>query len=680
MKHTVRFLLVFIAPLFLTGILNAQSKEALLEKAYKISRFVQLEEDQLVLDATDPATSVYVPLLKEVTGAPETASVADMLDSLNGNPFLGRSQNGSLIWITLDAQDAVLGTFTSREGAAPVHNNASAFNVNTVADGIAKFLITRVKEELSATFFKQFKADIQKDTLLSTIFPATTDVLLQIDDEIYQFNQYLETLRQNFEKDMKTLPVNFRSYIMAGDRIKSPKYQILLEDALLFTQDLINNVPADSIIRYFAYNASVQQKDRVDELPAADRDQLINLGAGLKTLNLFAESLYSTDPDQDGWLSPAEVSKYLNDKHTRTLYLALLWQRSNDITFSDGKTLQQFIGQIAVADDKATRLFRLVKSFAQNCRDTEDAIADYPKNSAQSAYEPFYRYISAVLNLAEIGLEINCQIAEIKHQPVDTQFIQGIKYLNELNYDIRMKRYSAAVGDLLYVIKYLLPEVANNADQYGKILKYSQFIATVAEAENSQQVADAIDAVALPPGSSKIKKQNHFSAAINAYTGGAFGGEKLEGSGESAFVALSAPVGVTCSWQLSKTKRSPGSFSLFVPVIDVGSLVSFRLKDPTASDLPTLEWSNILAPGLYGVYGFPKNIPLSLGVGLQRGPNIRKITTTGLEPRTASAWRYGVFLAVDIPVFNLYFQPGKKPGKKHGHKPGAHSGKDKPHK
>ena len=662
MKCSVKSLLAVIAPLLFSGLLHAQSKEALLEKAYKIARFIErdTEENQLSLMATDPSTSVYIPLLKEITGTPETATVADLLDSLNGNPFLGRSQNGSLIWITLDAQDAVLGMFNSREGASRVHTNTSPLNVNTVADGIAKFLITRVKEELSATFFKQFKEDIKTDVLLSTLFPATSDVLLQIDSDIYQFNQYLESLRQNFEKDMKTLPVNFRSYIMAGNKIKSPKYQILLEDALLFTQDLINNVPADSIIRYFASNASIQQKDRVNALDSVDRDQLINLGAGLKTLDLFSESLYSTDPNKAGWLSPADVSKYLDDKHTRTIYLALLWQRSSDIVFSNGSTLQQFIGAMAKAEAKGTKMLNLVKSFAQNCRDAETAIADYPKDPEDSAYEPFYRYITAVLSLAEIGIEINCQIAEIKHQTIDTQFVQGIKHLNELNYDIRQKRYSAAVGDLLYVIKYLLPEVANNPDRYAKIMKYSQFVATVSEAENSQQVADAIDAVALPPGSSKVKKQNYFSAAINAYTGGAFGGERLEGRGENAFVAMSAPVGVSCSWRLSKTKKSPGSFSLFVPVIDVGALVSFRLKDPESSDLPTLEWSNLLSPGLYAVYGFPKNIPISLGFGAQRGPNIRKITSGTLPPKSASAWRYGVFLAVDIPVFNLYVQPGKK--------------------
>lgn len=661
MKYSVRCLLLIISPLVLTGFLQAQSKEALLEKAYKIAKFAELEEGQISLNATDPATSVYIPLLKEVTGTPDTAKISDLLDSLSGNPFIGRSQDGKPVWITLDAQEnVVLGTITNRAAASAVHNNTSAFNVNTVADGIARFLITRVKEELSATFFKQFKEDIKNDTLLSAIFPATTGILLQIDTDIYEFNQYLETLRQNFEKDMKTLPVNFRSYIMDGDKIKSPKYQILLEDALLFTQDLINNVPADSIIRYFASEASVQQKDRVNALPPAERDQLVNLAAGLKTLDLFSESLYSTDPDKDGWLSPADVSKYLDDKNTRMIFLALLWQRSGDIVFSDDKTLQEFLGEIAVADEKAARLFRLVKTCAQNCRDAEDAVSDFKNAPEKSLYEPFYRYITAILSLTELGIDINCDIAAIKRQSIDTQFIQGVKYLNELNYDIKQKRYSAAVSDLLYVIKYLLPEVANNPDQYARIMKYTQFVATVAEAENSEQVAAAIDAVALPAGSSKVKKQNYFSAAINAYTGGAFGAEKLEGRGESNFVALSAPVGVTCSWRLNKNKKSPGSFSLFVPVIDVGALVAFRLKDPNTSDLPALEWSNILSPGLYGVYGFPKNIPVSLGIGVQRGPNVRKINIDGLPPKTASAWRYGVFLAIDIPVFNLYVQPGKK--------------------
>jgi hypothetical protein len=49
-----------------------------------------------------------------------------------------------------------------------------------------------------------------------------------------------------------------------------------------------------------------------------------------------------------------------------------------------------------------------------------------------------------------------------------------------------------------------------------------------------------------------------------------------------------------------------------------------------------------------------------LGIGAQRGPNLRKVDIGATPGKTASAWRYGMFLSVDIPVFNVYIQGKKK--------------------
>jgi hypothetical protein len=658
---TNKYLILLLVLSLFSGFLQAQSQEGLLEKAHVIAQFMGVKEKHLFLKTDEVSTSTYIPLLKAAIGSDSTATLADLLDSLGDNPFIGRGQSAAKVWILADPQTS-LGAFTTRTGVQ--HKSAPNFSVTTVADGIAKFLVTRVKEELSIAFFKQFQEDLKQDTFLSTVFPATTSTLALVGSDVYQFNLYLASLRESFDKDVKTLPVNFRAYIMDTHLIKSPKYQILLEDALLLSQDLIDGQAPDEVINYFATQASIQQSSRIELLPKAEQGQMVDLAAGLKVLNLLSQSLYTSESGKNGWLDPATVSQYLSEPNTRIVYLALLWQHSSNITFSDTTTVQSYLTKMAIIEKKGTQLVSLLKTFSQNCDDAEKAIADYQKDGASMNYEPYYRFIEAVLTLLETGVQFKTTIAEIAGDSTDQRFLSGIRHLNELNFDVRQKNYAASVNDLVYVLQSLLPEMSSARRE--KVFKYGHFIAAVASAENSDQVAAAIDAVAIPPGSSKVKKQNYFSSAIQAYTGVAAGGENLSGVGESTFAALSAPVGISCSWKfrdLAPTKkgkkRTPGSFSLFAPVIDVGALVSYRFNDPNSNDLPELKWSNLLSPGLYAVFGCRNNLPISLGLGAQRGPNLRKVTSGTLD-QTASAWRYGMFLSVDIPVFNLAVQPRKK--------------------
>ena len=125
----------------------------------------------------------------------------------------------------------------------------------------------------------------------------------------------------------------------------------------------------------------------------------------------------------------------------------------------------------------------------------------------------------------------------------------------------------------------------------------------------------------------------------------------------NAFLSVAAPVGFGFNTGFGKG----GSLGLFTSIIDVGAIAAFRFGDNDAADLPALSIKNILAPGAYLVYGFPCDLPLSLGFGAQLGPNLREINTTPdpsmpdvIEPVFKNGWKYGFFLAVDIPLFNLY--------------------------
>ncbi len=53
------------------------------------------------------------------------------------------------------------------------------------------------------------------------------------------------------------------------------------------------------------------------------------------------------------------------------------------------------------------------------------------------------------------------------------------------------------------------------------------------------------------------------------------------------------------------------------------------------------------------VYGVPK-YPLSIGIGAQMGPHLRTVRDNGGAVMQTNGWRLGAFIAVDIPIVNLF--------------------------
>lgn len=194
-----------------------------------------------------------------------------------------------------------------------------------------------------------------------------------------------------------------------------------------------------------------------------------------------------------------------------------------------------------------------------------------------------------------------------------------------------------------------------------KFIKYASFMAAVTESDSPEDVKAALNAAALPAGSASIKRQTPFNISINAYLGLHAGNEYLEegtfGSkpGWGKIRGVSAPIGIAFSKGLGRI----GSMSLFASLIDVGAVASFRIKDDSTEQLPAIELENIFAPGLHLVYGFPKT-PISIGYGWQRGPQLRTVNVEDqnnpgqFNNELLNGYRWAFFVAVDIPLFNLY--------------------------
>jgi len=197
----------------------------------------------------------------------------------------------------------------------------------------------------------------------------------------------------------------------------------------------------------------------------------------------------------------------------------------------------------------------------------------------------------------------------------------------------------------------------NYKDFRTKLFRYGHFIADIASADSVQNLSSAITTIALPRGSSQNKRLNSFSLELNAYFGGTVAHEVVlnedrfdESFGVQSY-GLFVPFGITLSKQLFGWKKS--SFSLFLPIIDLGALTAYR-SDTDVNEidaLPEVSFANILAPGAHLMYNFART-PFFIGAGAQYGPNVRELQI-GEEVTKVQTLRFMVSLGIDVPLITL---------------------------
>ena len=151
-------------------------------------------------------------------------------------------------------------------------------DVTTFADGLARFLVKRTKEELNVAFFQHFKELINSDKYKDAqiLFPMTRETFNTIDKEIYQFENYITTLREAFEKDLSLLLENLPTVIEEGNwssyfsrkENTNLKYSLLL--TLFISRELLDgahpgkvleNLPEEYIYEFVKSDDSTQNRN-----------------------------------------------------------------------------------------------------------------------------------------------------------------------------------------------------------------------------------------------------------------------------------------------------------------------------------------------------------------------------------------------------------------------------------
>lgn len=213
-------------------------------------------------------------------------------------------------------------------------------------------------------------------------------------------------------------------------------------------------------------------------------------------------------------------------------------------------------------------------------------------------------------------------------------------------FDIRQNNFHQAIINILNVIKYKDTDLIKNKAELNKLVKYLNFISTIASAEKPEEITNILKNTTMPVGSYRIKRNTGSYAIINGYTGGKISFEKNldQTKNSNTSYGLSAPIGLS----FGIIKNLGG----FVSLIDVGQYLSVS-SDNNLETFPEVTLSNVFAPGAFLEFHIPK-IFLTVGGGYALGPweRIDKVTS---ESQRYQGYQFN--LKIDLPLYQIYSKP-----------------------
>jgi len=432
-----------------------------------------------------------------------------------------------------------------------------------------------------------------------------------------------------------------------------------------------------------------------------------NITSAIELSNLISQSLVSRD-DKQIWISTSELNSLLNSKTALKIYFGLLLSKELS---AENKTVINFyksdsttitFGEILIkAHEEYTKyepqLSSLIKNTYAAYNSTNNAVKKMIAASEKSvetdpqALYDYYRTLTSSLK----PVTHNQLLIALVGKDIGASYDKVEKFLNpsvDMAYHISTKKYSAAIYDASILLSVLNDYKIAATDKKGNIekdtegkpikvnydgfkpitksfLKYGTLISTVANAQSSDEVKNAIEASVLPVGSSSIKRNSAWSISLNGYVGGYW--SYRSNQNQIPILGLSAPIGVNFSkgglnkwFKGFSSSGNWGGLSANIQIIDLGALVNYYLLKGDTASIPndfTVRLSNIFAPGFNLCYNFPKT-PLSIAWGGQYIPTLYKYEqingTNQLTPTNAFRMQFSVL--VDIPMYNLKVWDFKK--------------------
>jgi hypothetical protein len=282
---------------------------------------------------------------------------------------------------------------------------------------------------------------------------------------------------------------------------------------------------------------------------------------------------------------------------------------------------------------------------ASNLIAAEHAVRDL---SGRTSYED--RLASGrKLIVTSIDLLGNGFVAANRAPPRWTEELTGV-YENLVDH-IQGGDYAGAV----LAISGQLAQLSSNGMTFSlprNVSRVVAFAADVATAQNTQAVSAALASL-VSGGGGYLRKRSpdvHEYVSVNTYLGALLGGEVAE-SQTRFFGGPYLPLGV----EIGLHHRMHGIRAVLLQFLDLGALASWRLRSggDSINSAPEVGISRVFSPGLFVIFPLSTS-PFSVGIGAEYAPSLRTLQSTmsaGAASQPVSAWRFGAFFGVDVPIF-----------------------------
>lgn len=518
----------------------------------------------------------------------------------------------------------------------PLQRDRSASVLMELTD----FVIDRAKQEVVVSYLATLYRAMQNDTLLQSGFPTTHQLMrgLTVRDNsrlsaVAAGRIPLTVWRATLKNDFTSLPINLLQAPVTAICGTDPACRarvVQLRPIASVVQRLMQGQPVFEVIR----DAPLIATEAGTELPPDWKPFL----QGLQLLSAVAETYQvqglalSADPIQHPYiLSLSALS--VGDKKQLDAFVRLLVLR----IVPESET--QFAVDVRTITDASRRATGAIEAVA----------------TATNSNEPAVEQARQVLGSAVAALRAADGIATLFARDSATDRRPGIRqhFLNVAE-PLVVRDYALAMSRTAVMLREITGQPLSRT-----LLTVASLASGLAEAQSGAEVRAALDAASAPVGGWQAKRYREGRrTSITAFPGLTVGGEWLIDGPYSRTAGVALPIGpeVQLLGRSLSASDAPGCFvfcsvGLFVPVVDLGALLSYRLESSdTVESEPNSGFRQVFAPGLYVSLGVGRSA-LAVLVGGQFMPGIRKVSED--TEISGHAWRLGAALSLDVMLFGF---------------------------
>lgn len=583
--------------------------------------------------------------------------------------------------------------------------------------GLTDFMVERAKDDVAFGFVLTLRNNVREDTWIRVGLPRSYLLMQRMDDRTY--STFLPVLRSAFVEDLNTLPA--RAFVVADSLMPGRDTSIYLRGLAIAYQrglEIRQGSPPAVALANLAGLTSTQMPDRTT------RRALHVLGLVAREYAAGGGEAFVREISRDdrGWMRRYLVGFLARDLlaldpaggDMSDRVLGFMAQRESDVLllinqFEAMRGMLQDVqrtAQAAAADvTQALREGEAAGAEARNDLDRALAAAGavlqvlntgqrflyWGPGDAPPSVGVFREFVgdANTLHQAFIKHDYASLVTWALRRPELSLCAAEVRSLVQIRADawteaerqVRVERRLAAGapltrGDSARVRaraeRGATAAQAAPGQRCGLRAQYLSFAASLASARSADDVTVALREASAPVGSYRAKRNQYtptgagdrasrrgpWSASLGGYLGATTGLE------EGAYhFGAALPVGMEVSYGMPL-----GAVSLFIPVLDLGTLASARLGDdddeprgeagaqqePDQEDTDLDEtgptFRQVLAPGAFVVWNLSRSLPVSVGAGWQVVPELRE---RGGDRVTVSRW--SVFVAADVTLFNFRF-------------------------